>query len=135
MDVRRKSIVIKQSKKRPGNFTLQIKVKQIQKRFYLYFIFILGGKKVLISTIGSLLDENVDLTKDEERISSILNTFFASVFTRENKNDIPVAAANQIGNIESLRRINITVRDVTRSIEKFKVYKTPGLDMISLLVV
>lgn len=63
--------------------------KENRKEIYKYF----KKKKVLTSTIGPLLDEHGDFTTDEEWMSSILNAFFASVFTSENRDNIQSAPA------------------------------------------
>lgn len=63
-------------------------------------------------------------------MSSILTTFFASAFTPTNRNYIPVAPANQIGNIESLGRIRIT-----ESLKKLKINTTPAMYMFSYWVI
>ena len=50
-------------------------------------------KRVVTSTVGPMMDANGDFTNDEEQISSILNTFFASVFTAEDLSVTPVVPA------------------------------------------
>ena len=42
------------------------------------------------------IDEKRDFTNEEEQISRMLNTFFASVFTTEDVSNIPTVSAVQI---------------------------------------
>ncbi len=72
---------------------------------------------MITSTIGPIIDDNGDYTNDEEQISNILNTFFASVFTAD-LSDIPTAPAVQINNNDVLNSINIIESDMSKCIDK-----------------
>ncbi len=87
--------------------------------------------RVITSTIGPIIDDNGDYTNDEEQISNILNTFFASVFTVEDLSDIPTVPAAQINNNDVLSSITITESDLSKCIDKLKVRTSPAPDMIS----
>ena len=88
-------------------------------------------KRVNTSTIGPILNENGDFTSNEEELTTILNSFFASVFTAEDLTDIPEAPTVQLDNNKVLRNILVTEGDVSKCIDKLKVNKSPGPDTIS----
>ncbi|MBW6351215.1 reverse transcriptase family protein, partial [Pseudomonas aeruginosa] len=118
--------IIKQSKK-----TLELHIanqsKTNPKEFYSY----IRKKKVVTSTVGPLVDENGEYTKDEVQMSNSLNTFFASVFTTEDLSDIPTPSPIQIDNSDVLSNITVTEREVLNCLDKLKVNKMPGPDTIS----
>ena len=65
--------------------------ENIYKEFYSY----IRKKKVLTSTIGPLENANGEKITDETEMSKSLNTFFASVFTLEDQDNIPYATPIQ----------------------------------------
>ena len=68
---------------------------------------------------------------NEEELTTILNSFFASVFTAEDLSDIPEVPAVLLNNNKVLRNITVTEGDVSKCIDKLKVNKSPGPDTIS----
>ena len=108
--------LIKQSK-RSTEMHVASQSKTNPKEFYSY----IRQKRVNTSTIGPILDENGDFTSNEEEISSILNAFFASVFTDEDLSDIPEVPAVPLQNNNVLSNINVTEGDVSKRIDKLKV--------------
>lgn len=85
------------------------------KEFYSY----IKKNKVLNSTIGKLVHENVDSTIEEELISRVINTFFASISTTENLSEVPAAPAVHIGN-KVTTSINVTESDIMTCNQKLK---------------
>ena len=79
------------------------------------------------STIGPIANGNGDFTNDDEQTCSILNTFFASVFTVEDLRDISSVPAVDLHNNNVLRSINITESDVSKCIDKLKLTSHQGL--------
>jgi len=69
------------------NFEKQIakKIKFDPKSFYSY----VKSKTKFKSTVGPLTNDNGDLVGDCREMAELLNTFFASVFTTENTNNLP----------------------------------------------
>ena len=118
--------LIKQSKKHTEVHVAN-QSKTNPKEFYSF----IRKKKVINSSIGPIINENGDFINDEEQISSILNTFFPSVFTIDNVSDIPAVATAQINNNDVLSSFSITESDVLKCINKLKVNKSPGPDTIS----
>ena len=126
VEMRRKvKKLIKQSK-RSTEMHIASQSKSNPKEFYSY----IRQKRVNTSSIGPILDVNGDVTSNDEEIATILNSFFASVFTAENCINFPEAPAVQLNNNKVLRNINITEGDVTKCIDKLKVNKSPGPDKI-----
>ena len=123
---RKVKMLIKQSK-RSIEMHVASQSKSNPKEFYSY----IRQKRVNTSTIGPILDENGDFTSNEEEITTILNTFFASVFTAEDLSDIPEVPSVPLNNNNILRDIIVTEGDVSKCIEKLKVNKSPGPDTIS----
>jgi len=69
------------------NFEKQIakKIKSDPKSFYSY----VKSKTKFKSTVGPLTNDKGDLVGDYREMAELLNTFFASVFTTENTNNLP----------------------------------------------
>ena len=121
IEMRRKvKRLIKQSK-RSTEMHVASQAKSNPKEFYSY----IRQKRVNTSTIGPILDENGDFTSNEEEITSILNSFFASVFTAEDLSDMPEVPAVQLNNNKVLRNIIITEGDVSKCIDKLKELTSP----------
>ena len=125
-DLRRKAKRLINQSKRSMELRIANQSKVNPKEFYEY----IREKRVVISTIGPLTNNNGAFTKDEHEMSNILNTFFASVFTTEDTSDIPVPSEIQINNENFLNSINITENDVSKCIDKLKLNKSPGPDTI-----
>ena len=127
IEIRRKlKRLIKQSK-RSIEMHVANQSKSNPKEFYSY----IRQKRVNTSTIGPILKENGDFTSNEEETTTILNSFFASVFTTEDLSDIPQIPAAQLNNDKILSCISVTEGDVSKCIDKIKVNKSPGADTIS----
>ncbi len=62
------------------------------KEFYGY----IRKKKLLAPSIGPIANENGEVTSDEVEMASILNKYFASVFTVESTDIIPQAQRLEI---------------------------------------
>ena len=117
--------LIKQSKK---NLEVHIasKIKSNPKEFYSY----VRQKKVITSNIGPLRLDNGEHVSNEIDMAEILNEYFASVFTKEDPNNI-VDASPTPGNPIQLSHCEITEENIKRTLEKIKVNKTPGPDRIA----
>jgi len=74
--------------------------------------------------------ENGQHTDNENEMASILNDYFASVFTQEDSStQLPTATAlNEVNFIEDFI---IMESEILHTINKLKVNKTPGPDKIS----
>ena len=81
--------------------------------------------------IGPLISESGNITSDNKEMCSILNKYFASVFTKENLDVIPQAPAIYNDNNDSiLSKITVSQDDVLKEINKLKPHKSPGPDEI-----
>ncbi|KAK2169384.1 hypothetical protein LSH36_10g02043 [Paralvinella palmiformis] len=67
---------------------------------------------------------NGELAKNDTDKAQVLNTFFASVFTRENKESIPKLTDRKYN--QPIEDRNITYRDVEKALTKLKTEKSPG---------
>jgi len=111
------------------NFEKQIakKIKSDPKSFYSY----VKSKTKFKSTVGPLTNNNGDLVGDYKEMAQLLNTFFASVFTTENTNNLP-----DINNIfldvdsEKLPDVLITPELVHSKLSKLEMNKSPGIDFV-----
>ena len=77
------------------------------------------------------MDNGSTLT-DEREISECMNEFFASVFTRENLENIP--SFEQIITDDSLSSLQCSVDEVTKLLKELKPRKSPGPDGIHPLI-
>ena len=77
------------------------------------------------------MDNGSTLT-DEREISECMNEFFASVFTRENLENIP--SFEQIITDDSLSFLQCSVDEVTKLLKELKPRKSPGPDGIHPLI-
>ncbi len=77
VELRRKTKRLIKHSKRSTELHVANQSKTNPKEFYSF----VRQKRVITSAIGPIIDVNGDYTNDEEQISNILNTFFASVFT------------------------------------------------------
>ena len=77
------------------------------------------------------MDNGSTLT-DEREISECMNEFFASVFTRENLENIP--SFEQIITDDSLSFLQCSVVEVTKLLKELKPRKSPGPDGIHPLI-
>ena len=79
------------------------------------------------SSIGPLKRANGDLITEEQEIAEELNTFFASVFTTEDKN-VP---DKQMETVKTIGEVIITERLVKEKIKNLKENSAAGPDGIS----
>jgi len=98
-----------------SNFELKLaeNIKEDPKSFYAYA----RSKSKAKVGIGPL-KINGKLIEDDLEMAKILNEYFASVFTREDTNNVPLAEA--ASHTEILEDINITFERVQKSIIKKK---------------
>ena len=80
--------------------------------------------------ISSLKKENGVTANSDEEKANTLNTFFASVFTIENKNDLPKANPCSKSNGVTLTDIIITAEAVKNKLKKLNPNKAQGPDGI-----
>ena len=116
--------LIKRSKKNLEEYIAEAS-KSNPKEFYSY----VNKKKTLACSIGPLNNEENNSTSNENEMASILNNFFASVFTDEECSSYKPLEGRMTPNV--LDQITIYESDVQRAIEKIKVNKAPGPDKIS----
>ena len=111
-------------RKRKRNFEKELanNMKTNPKKFYSYV-----NKKVNKSNIGPLKVGDNILTEDREIVDE-LNTFFVSVFTKENTEAIPTVESQTHKTLEA---IVIDEQSVLKEIDKIKETKAPGPDKLS----
>ena len=81
--------------------------------------------------VGPLKDnDGVVITKGKE-MTDALNIYFSSVFTLEDKNNLPVHEPLLADNIEYLTNMLITLAMIVTKIKKLKDNKSPGIDGIT----
>ena len=125
--IRREAKRLIKLSKRSTEMHVASQSKTNPKEFYSF----IRQKRVNTSNIGPILNENEEFTNNEQEITTILNTFFASVFTAEDLNNIPEVPATQFNHNKVLSHITVTEGDVSKCIDKLKVSKSPGPDTIS----
>ena len=116
--------LIKRSKKNLEEYIAEAS-KSNPKEFYRY----VNNKKTEYCNIGPLVKDLGNHTNDEKEMATILNKFFASVFTDEDCLSLQPSQTRRTMKI--LDDILIVEGDVLHAIEKIKVNKTPGPDKIS----
>ena len=93
------------------------------KLFYQY----INNKIKPKENVSSLLKEDGKLTTNDLEKSEVLNYFFGSVFTVEDKSDIPIFNPNKPIN-SFVNTVNITVDDMSNALSSLKINKSPGPD-------
>ena len=96
-------------------------VKDNPKAFFQYVNTKLKPKE----NISNLLKDDGTLTSTDLEKCDVLNNFFASVFTTEDKNEIPTFSCP---NTNFLSTMSITDHDMERALNSLKVNKSPGPD-------
>ena len=81
------------------------------------------------STIGPLMTKEKKLLTDEKEMAEELNSFFSSVFTREDLSNIPEAAAETIHS--PMEKVRVSRVDISRKIRKLRKDAAPGPDGIT----
>ena len=70
-----------------------------------------------------------EMVSSGENMSKVLKDYFLSVFTKENKNIVPVCEQIFSGEVsEKLIDVEVTRELVVREIDKMKKFKSPGPD-------
>ena len=87
------------------------------------------SKTVTKNPIGPLLDTSGDIVSDNKGMADLLNTFFSSVFTREDQANVPSLPAED--SIHVLDSVQFTIKDIEDRIVKLKDSSAPGPDLIS----
>jgi hypothetical protein len=101
-------------------------IKDDPKSFYAY----VKSKSRARIGIGPLKDENNLLIEDEKGMTRILNNYFASVFTSEDLNNIPVPES-MLDENDKLSDITITAERVNKAIDDMKLNKAAGPDELT----
>ena len=87
------------------------------------------GKTVSTNPIGPLLDISGKVITDNKGMADQLNTYFPSVFTREDQSNVPVLQAKV--SVPELDNIMFSVTDIEDKISELKDNSAPGPDQIS----
>jgi len=102
-------------------------IKQDSKSFYAY----VRSKQRNKESIGPLKDENGEIIVNDEIAANKLNDYFCSVFTIENKNNIPKAQQIFAGtDSEFLESLKINEQLVKKKLDELRADKSPGVDEI-----
>ena len=104
--------------------------KKNQKQFYRYMSSISSSK----SKVGPLSDETGKLLTDENDMVTNLNNTFTSVFTAEDKHNMPNPTQEYTGEIP-LTDTNIIPQTVMKKIDLLDPHKSPGPDKIHPILV
>jgi Reverse transcriptase (RNA-dependent DNA polymerase) len=104
------------------------RVKDDPKKFYAY----VNSKRKTKDSIGPLMDSNGEKTSDFKKMGNVLNTFFGSVFTIEDKEDLEIIEKQYIeannDSIATLKVIDITEDKIKKAIDSLKINKAAGID-------
>ena len=92
-----------------------------------FFSYIKKKTKNKVS-VGPLKD-GPDLVTESDKMATILNEWYCSVFTEENCNNIPHAEQRYTGN-EPLNSVHFTAGKVKKKLEQIKPTAAPGPDKI-----
>ena len=102
-------------------------IKQDSKSFFAY----IRSKQKVRDVVGPLKDnDGLVITKGKE-MADALNIYFSSVFTLEDKNNLPVHEPLLADNVECLTNMLITPAMIVTKIKKLKDNKSPGIDGIT----
>ena len=86
-----------------------------------------NNRKPIKNTIGPLRDKVGNIISNDKDMASILNEYFASVYTEEDISEIPIVPIVYQGD-KPLRKIEVTVEKVRMKIRKLKSSKSAGPD-------
>ena len=112
------------------NFEVRIaeSVKDSNKAFYAY----VNSKRVSRERIGPLKGDDGKIISDSEGMGNMLNTYFKSVFTKENTNYVPTASKEaKGGRVLMMEEIGITSDKIVQAIDSLKNNKAAGIDEIN----
>jgi len=102
-------------------------IKTDSKSFYSYT----RSKSRVKSSVGPLIDDSGTLASTDKEMGNILNAFFASVFTKENLNELPTVTQRFNGqDNEKLCSFTVTSGMVKSKLLKLKMNKAPGIDLV-----
>lgn len=112
------------------NFERQIasNIKSDSKSFWNY----VRSQTKVKSSIGDLECSDGSITSSDIQKAELLNVFFASVFTNEDKSSIPTIE-KKCSNV-SISDVHITPAAVEKKLSALKTAKTPGIDCIHPLL-
>ena len=96
--------------------------KHNPKAFYSY----VNERRVVRDSVGPLQNTEGELKSSDTEVSDILNKFFASVFTNENTNNMPLI--EQPEGLDTLENIHFRVNEVQEHLCKLNIYKSTGPD-------
>jgi len=100
---------------------------QDSKSFFSY----VRSKNKVKTTVGPLKDDKDILVTSDQKMSELLNDYFASVFTKENTTDLPAVKSVYTGEEnEKLCNFLISPQMVLDKLKKLKMNKAPGVDLI-----
>ena len=99
-------------------------IKTNPKAFYQY----IASKTVKREGIYNLINEDGELTNNDQEKCEILNKFFNSVFTIEETSDIPNFEYENINALPSLETCTITLKEMEDAILNLNTNKSPGPD-------
>ena len=120
----------KQIRKSKRNLEISIsqQAKTNPKKFYQY----IRSKKTIKDKIGPIKDVNNELVSDCKSMTKILNTFFQSVFIREdisslpNIDSVPLRFSNEMLKIDEINE-----NDIARQLKNLDPNKSTGVDLVS----
>ena len=120
----------KEVRKSKRNLEINIsqQAKLNPKKFYQY----IRSKKTIKDKIGPIKDVNNKLVGDNKNMAEILNTFFQSVFIREDISSLPSinSMSTRLEN-ETLKIDEINENDVVRYLINLDPNKSTGADLVS----
>lgn len=100
-------------------------IKRDSKSFFSY----VNSKKLVSSSIGQLRDSLGNLVTDDKKRADIFNEYFATVFTTEDKSNIPEPEQVFLGSVtDELVDIKITPEMVRSKLDELNVNKSSGPD-------
>ena len=111
--------------KRQKEINIAKNMKDNPKRFYQY----IASKTTKKDSIPDLTKQDGTKTQSDKEKSEELNTFFNSVFTNEDNDNIP-EFQSKISDDKNIEEINITEIDMKNILIKLKSDKSPGTDEI-----
>jgi ribonucleases P/MRP protein subunit RPP40 len=103
-------------------------IKNDSKSFYAY----VKSKQRTKARVGPLKDSTGKIVTEDQVAADIMNSYFASVFTVEDRNNIPEPEGNLNCELESLKlkEIKVTEAEVISKLDNLKVDKSAGPDDI-----
>ena len=108
------------------NFERKLANKEKNERAFNAYV---KSKTSCNNAIGPLMKDNGEVISDDREMATELNSFFGSVFTKEDTNTIPSATQLQVESTLSYAHFSPGV--ITRKISKLKPASAPGVDGIS----